>query len=482
VICHGIVLGSDGQKMSKSLRNYPDVNEVFESDGSDAMRWFLMSSPILRGGNLVVTHEAIREATRNVLLPYWSSYYFFTLYANAVKKPDFKPRLINILDVTNLETLDSYILAVTHNLVADMTDCLEDFKISESCALIQEYLDTLTNWYIRNTRSRFWDEDETAFNVLYTCLELVSRVMAPLAPMITEKVWRGLVSISDTANLPESVHLAEWPHIASVSSKLESTSRHTESHNVLSQLKNDDLIATMSKVRHIVTAGLSVRKLHNIRVRQPLASITVYASKHSSLSKYSTLIEKELNIKEVQFVGLNEIDESEVAVSKVLVVNARALGPRVGKNVQTIIKAAKAGSWTLTKSGHPVVTTDTGEDYTLTEAEYTMSQVEDSSKLAEGHFGAMVSGDDFIVVDTNLTTELENEGIARDLIREIQETRKTTGLEIDDRIDLALSLPLSLYTAAEAFKDMISAEALATSWTLSLVEKAEDQKITVKKA
>ena len=201
VICHGIVLGSDGQKMSKHLRNYPDVNGVFDKYGSDAMRWFLMSSPILRGGNLIVTAEGIRDTVRQVMLPVWSSYYFFTLYANAANGgAGFDARQLRADEVAGLPEMDRYLLARTRRLVLAAEKSLNEFAISDACDAVSDFIDVLTNWYIRNTRDRFWNEDASAFNTLYTVLEAFMRVLAPLAPMEAESVWRGLTG-------GESVHL-----------------------------------------------------------------------------------------------------------------------------------------------------------------------------------------------------------------------------------------------------------------------------------
>ena len=199
------MLGSDGQKMSKSLRNYPDVREVFDRDGADAMRWFLMSSPILRGGNLIVTERNIREGVRQVLIPLWNCWYFFALYANAAgytaqRRTD------------SQDPLDRYLLAKTHQYVADMTRQLDDYEIANACDSTRTFLDVLSNWYIRRSRERFWAADEPtvscrrggAFDTLYTVLETVARCAAPLLPLTTEEIWRGLTG-------ERSVHLTDWP-------------------------------------------------------------------------------------------------------------------------------------------------------------------------------------------------------------------------------------------------------------------------------
>ena len=195
-VSHGIVLGHDGLKMSKSLGNYPDVSEVFDRDGADAMRWFLMSSPILRGGNLVVTEVGIRDGVRQVLLPLWSSWYFFSLYANAAQGGvGYEAKW----STASQDVLDRYLLAKLRGFVQEVQEELDAYDVASACESVRGFLDVLSNWYIRRSRDRFWDTANTAsesrdsaFNTLYTTLEVVTRVAAPLLPFTTEEIWRGL--------------------------------------------------------------------------------------------------------------------------------------------------------------------------------------------------------------------------------------------------------------------------------------------------
>ena len=198
-VAHGIVLGSDGQKMSKSLRNYPDVTEVFDRDGSDAMRWFLMASPILRGGNLIVTEQGIREGVRQVLLPLWNAYSFLVLYAPKVGS----------WRTDSAHVLDRYILAKLAALRDDLTAEMEVCDISRACEHLRQFTEALTNWYVRRSRSRFWEEDVDAIDTLHTVLEVTARLAAPLLPSVTEIIWRGLTD-------GRSVHLTDWPQAGDV--------------------------------------------------------------------------------------------------------------------------------------------------------------------------------------------------------------------------------------------------------------------------
>ena len=241
-VSHGIVLGNDGRKMSKSLRNYPNVNEVFDTYGSDAMRWFLMASPILRGGNLVVTEQGIREGVRQALLPLWNSYYFFALYANAENYTAAR-------SLTSAHVLDRYILAKTKTAVEQIAAELDGYDIAAACQTLRDYLELLTNWYIRRSRSRFWEGDRAALDTLWTVLETVTRAAAPLLPMTAETIWRGLTGGA-------SVHLEDWPSVADWPS-------------------DPALAETMDLTRAVCSAALSLRKARQLRVRLPLASLTV---------------------------------------------------------------------------------------------------------------------------------------------------------------------------------------------------------------
>ena len=201
VSCHGIVLGNDGYKMSKSLRNYPDVSEVLDRDGSDAMRWFLMSSSVLRGGNLAVTEEGIRSGVREFLLPLWNSWYFFATYANAAKPGGYEATW----RTDSTDVLDRYILARLGDLVRDVRADLEGLDSTTASARLRDFAEVLTNWYIRRSRDRFWEGSNTeAFDTLYTVLETLTRVAAPLVPLVSERVWQGLTG-------GRSVHLQDWP-------------------------------------------------------------------------------------------------------------------------------------------------------------------------------------------------------------------------------------------------------------------------------
>ena len=450
VICHGIVLGSDGQKMSKHLRNYPDVNGVFNDFGSDAMRWFLMSSPILRGGNLIVTADGIRDTVRQVMLPVWSSYYFFTLYANAA---GYDARMLRADEVVKLPEMDRYLLARLRRLVEQTQHSLDNFYISDACDAVSGFIDVLTNWYIRNTRERFGAGDENAFNTLYTVLETFMRVLAPLAPMEAEAVWRGLTG-------GESVHLADWPFLAD-----EQTGEATELGRVL--VDDPALVDAMEKVREVVSGTLSMRKTKQIRVRQPLHKLTVVVENTDAVASYDEILKSELNVKNVELCTLEDAEAQGLKIINELRVNARVAGKRLRKDVQFAIKASKSGAWHVNADGAPVCETPNGE-IVLEEGEYELinSVEEKNAEEAANSVSAALPTGGFVILDTELNDDLIAEGYARDVIRAVQDARKAAGLEISDRIALTLTVPADDVAKVEQFKDLIASETLATSFNV----------------
>ena len=412
-VAHGILLGADGRKMSKSLRNYPDVYRVFDSYGSDAMRWFLMSAPVLRGGDMSVTEEGIRDTVRHVLLPLWNVWYFFSLYANA-EGHEAKRRT----DSSHL--LDRYVLAKTRDLVESATARMDAYDVSGACADVRAYLDVLTNWYVRRSRDRFWEADRDAFDTLYTVLETLSRVLAPLAPLTAEEIWRGLTG-------GRSVHLTDWPATADLPA-------------------DTDLVAAMDAARDVCSAGLSLRKARGLRVRQPLPALTAALPEAERLRPFADLVADEVNVKEVVVT-----DDVSAYSQQVLTVVPRALGPRIGGAVQQVIKAVKAGEWELV-DGRPVAA-----GVTLQEGEYEIRTVAADAE----HTAPLPGRDGVVVLDTDVTPELAAEGVARDVVRIVQQARREAGLNVSDRITLVVDAPDKVTNAVRAHETFVAGEVLA---------------------
>ncbi|WP_436522757.1 isoleucine--tRNA ligase [Actinoplanes sp. HUAS TT8] len=421
-LSHGILLGEDGRKMSKSLRNYPDVYGVFDSYGSDAMRWMLMSSPVLRGGDMPVTATAIRDSVRQVLLPLWNVWYFFSLYANAAHHAA-------TFRTTSTHLLDRYILAKTRELVEGVERQMDEYDISGASGSIRNYLDALTNWYVRRSRDRFWDGDPDAFDTLATVLETLCRVVAPLAPLTAEEIWRGLTG-------DRSVHLTDWPDASAFPA-------------------DRDLVASMDAIRDVASAALSLRKAKALRVRLPLARLTVARPDSRALTGLGDLLKDEVNVKDVVFT-----DDVAAYCEQVLTVVPRVLGPRVGKQVQPVIKAVKSGDWELV-DGSPVAA-----GVTLAEGEYELKLVAaDADNSAP-----LPAGGGVVVLDTAVTPELAAEGLARDVIRVVQQARRDADLDVSDRIALIVGASAAVEAAVEAHRPFVTGETLATSLVFAPVD------------
>ena len=403
--------------MSKSLKNYPDVSEVLDRDGADALRWFLMSSSVIRGGNLVVTEEGIRESVRQFLLPLWSTYYFFSLYAGETE-PTRRADSNHILD--------RYLLAKTSELIETVQGYFDEFDVPMAAAAIRDFADVLTNWYVRRSRDRFWEgTDRDAIDTLYTVLETLCRVSAPLAPLVTEEVWRGLTG-------GESVHLTDWPNFAEFPA-------------------DPELVSTMDRIREIASSGLALRKTQGLRVRLPLQTLTVVVSDSTTVAKFTEILREELNVKSVSVVEMREESIGDFGITRRLSVNSRALGPRIGGQVQQVIAATKAGDWSI--EGEVV----TAGGIALQEGEYELVlDVADTAVAV-----SFLSSGGFVVLDTMVTPELSAEGMARDVIRAVQQTRKDRELDVSDRIRLEIETDAVTIVALREHVDLIAGETLA---------------------
>jgi isoleucyl-tRNA synthetase len=431
-IAHGILLGEDGRKMSKRLRNYPDPEAMFSAHGADAMRWFFMASPVLRGGDMITNEKGITEAVRAALLPLWNAWYFFALYANA----DRRRAELGRTDAPG--TLDRYVLAKTRQLVERVTEAMDAYDVSGACAAVEAYLDVLTNWYIRRSRDRFWgsgagDEagSQEAFDTLGTVLEVVCRVAAPLLPLVTEKVWQGLTGREgcNADNAPvTSIHLAAWPDASALPA-------------------DADLVADMDRVREVCSAAHSIRKANGLRARLPLASLTVAATGADRLKPYLELIADEVNVKSVTLTQ----DEDRFA-SRQLTVVFKVAAPRLGPATPATAAAAKRGDWELLDGGRARV----GESI-LQPGEFELRVQPREAATTR----ALAGQTGLVVLDTALSPDLVVEGLARDLVRVVQQQRRQLGLDVSDRIRLEVAGDAAVLVAVEAHREWIAEQVLA---------------------
>lgn len=438
VISHGIVLGSDGNKMSKSLQNYPDVTQVLDRDGSDAMRWFLMASPILRGGNLIVTEEGIREATRQAILPAWNVWHFFSLYANSATDGGNRPQGYQAqFRYESTDPLDQYILAATGTMLRNVKAGLDDYNVSGATETIRAFMETMTNWYIRRSRQRFFAEDPRALDTLFTVLEAFTRAAAPLMPLVAEEVWRGLTG-------GRSVHLTDYPD-----------ANLFPSGDAAVQLQE-----TMELVRTIASSASSLRKGANRRVRLPLGELTVVVPNVERFTKaFTEILADELNVKNIKLVDESETSAEDFGISQQLTVNARAAGPRLGKDVQTVIKSSKADDWSVSDEG-PVV----AGGIALQPAEYNLSTVvEEDPDNPESAVAVIPAG--FVILNTAVDQTLAAEGAARDVLRAVQSARRDAGLDVSDRINTIIAGPAAVIEAIRTHETLISTETLSLQVT-----------------
>jgi len=420
-ICHGVVLDDEGQKLSKRLKNYPDPEQMFETHGADALRWFLISSPILRGLDLNIDREGhgIREVVRLVLIPIWNAYHFFCLYANT---DGIRARV----RTDQTQVLDRYLLAKTRELVSEVESGLDRYDIPAACGAVTSFVDALNNWYIRRSRDRFWkaeldDDKRDAYDTLYTALVTLTTVASPLLPLVCEAIHRGLTDA-------ESVHLGDWPNAEDFPA-------------------DAGLVAAMDRAREVCSAALALRRSQNVRVRQPLRALVVAGARVAALEPFAELIRQELNVKDVVLTE----DIGSYATFR-LQLNARVVGKRLGKKTQETIRDAKAGHWKRIDAEHVEVA---GE------------------RLGAGEFDVLLepspgvvchplsSNDAIVSLDLSLDAELVQEGMARDVVRLVQQARREAGLHVSDRIHLELSVRGEWIAAVEHFRAYIAEQTLA---------------------
>ena len=418
-ICHGVVLDENRQKLSKRLRNYPDPLEFFDEYGADTMRWFLVSSTVLSGGDIVIPRLAktIAQTRREAISPLLNAYSFFTLYANL---EDFAPQLVNTAD----HPLDRYILVKLGELADRAGDSLSRYDIPGACRVTAQFMEVLTNWYIRRSRDRFWEESYSkskhdAFNTLYTVLVRCCEIAAPLLPILTEKLYRGLV---DT----RSVHLAEWPRPEA--------------------FPDDHALAReMDLVREACSAGLNVRERFRLRVRLPLKRAVIAHPDADTLRPHAATIADELNVRELEFsTDLSSFGSLQLKVDP-------RIGKRLGHKMKDVLAAARANDYELLEDGGAVVS---GETLSAQEFELQVICGNDGEAASFGRTGA-------IIVDISVDREQEQEGTARDLVRLIQNVRKDAGLEVSDRIALGIDGSAETLEAARKHADLIASQTLA---------------------
>jgi len=436
-IVNGLVLAEDGKKMSKSARNYTDPMEVMNEFGADALRLFLMDSACVKAEDLRYSDSGVKEVLKNVIIPLWNSYSFFVTYANIDRvRPDRAPE--------NPENpMDRWILSETQALVRQVTEQMELYDLQKGIDPIIEFIDSLNNWYIRRSRRRFWrpekkiDVDKRqAYQTLYSVLITLMQVAAPFIPFITEEIYRNLKA----KELPESVHLTDFPTY--------DPSR-----------RNPELEEKMGLTRRAVSMGRALRTLHSLKIRQPLKALHLVTKDQREkriLIEMEELIKDELNVRSVVFR-----ENEEELVEYTAKPNYKILGKQLGKDMKAAAARIEGLSMREIQSllEGATLSIEVGDRvFDLTEEGVIIARTE------RENLKVLNEGSLTVALDSELTEELIQEGMARDLVRGIQNLRKELDLEVTDRIELALFGTEQVKRAVELNEDTLKSETLAVSW------------------
>ncbi len=446
VIMNGLVLAEDGKKMSKSERNYTDPMVVMEEFGADALRIFLMRSAVVKAEDLRYSDDGVREVLKSVIIPLWNAYSFFITYANidGEEPTDTPERPEN--------PLDRWILSEAERLVADVTAWLEAYDMQKAIDPIVDFIDLLNNWYIRRSRRRFWrsendaDKDE-AYQTLRSVLLRLALTAAPIMPFISEEIYRNL----RTPEMPESIHLCDYP-----------VSR--------AEMRDLELERKMHVARQAVSMGRALRSMFNIKIRQPLRAlhlVTRNRDEKTILREMEELIRDELNVKDVIFR-----ENEEELVEFTAKANYRVLGKQLGKDMKSAaarIEALSPGEIQSLLEGATLSIDLDGRSVEVTE-ESIMVQRNEKENLKVLNEGSLT-----VALDPEISEELREEGMVRDLVRSIQNLRKEAGLAVTDRIRLYLDAPEQVQEAVKNFEDYLLSETLASR--LDWERRSDGQKI-----
>ncbi len=426
VIVNGLVLAEDGKKMSKRLKNYPDPTKMLDTYGADAIRLYMIYSPVVRAENLKFSENGVKQLMRDILIPLWNAYSFFVTYANV---DGFDEREVQMSELRSDNVLDRWIISSMETLIADVTAAMDVYDLQRSVRPFVKFIEDLTNWYIRRSRRRFWksqnDGDKLcAYRTLRYVLVQLAKVAAPFTPFIAEGIYRNLKGEGD----PESVHLCDFPTANAAARDL-------------------DLERRMADVQAVVELGRRLRADNDLKVRQPLSVLKVAGGDVKGLE---SLIEDELNVKAVQFVA----DETELCDVSYKA-NFKTLGKKCGPKMKAVAAAIAAmgnGEWG-TGNGEPKV------------IEGVEIAPEDVLVTRTPKAGLVVASDGPVVVglETALTPELVAEGLAREFVSHVQAMRKEADFEVTQRIRVTVEADDELKAAIEAHRDYVTAETLAVA-------------------
>jgi isoleucyl-tRNA synthetase len=430
VLCLGHILDKDGRKMSKHLGNVLEPMALMDQHGADAVRWYMLAAGSPWAARRV-GHDSINEVVRKTLLTYWNTVSFHALYANA---SNFEITQTPALSERPL--MDRWIISELNLLVKEVDAALEDFDSQIAGRALARFIDDLSNWYVRRSRRRFWDGETAALGTLHECLVTLTQLLAPLVPFITEQVWQELVIPADSKQ-PASVHLSNWPAVNAGAIDTE-------------------LAAQVALTRRIVELGRATRAESGIKIRQPLGRALIAASGWATLPEaMREQIADELNVQTLQDIATADGDLVDISVKA----NFKSLGAKFGGAVQEIAKAIAATDATvLVKTLRSAGTTTVGT-WQIALDDLVVTEVPKSGWSVSSHDGESVA------LDLELTPALIAAGNVREVIRFIQERRKSDGLDISDRINVKWNATDEMAAAIESDLGHISDEVLALSMT-----------------
>ncbi len=443
VIVNGLVLAEDGKKMSKRLKNYPDPNTMLDTYGADAIRLYMIYSPVVRAESLKFSENGVKQLMRDLLIPWWNAYSFFVTYANVDRFHD-----AEVVAPTSTNLLDRWIVSSMETLIHDVTAAMDAYDLQKSVRPFVQFVEDLTNWYIRRSRRRFWkstDDDDklSAYRTLRYVLVQLAKVAAPFTPFIAEEIYGNLKGASD----PESVHLCAFP-------------------TANAALRDRALEEAMASVQTVVKLGRQLRADSNLKVRQPLKALRLASASRASqamppetMAVLDALIKDELNVKAVdRDVRADDLCETTYKA------NFKTLGPKCGPKMKAVAAAiAKIGTDGRTDGG-------SGAPEPLpTEIEGVAIALDDILVTRHPKAGLVVASEGDLVVglETALTPELVSEGIAREFISRVQALRKEADFNVTDRIVVAVSCDDEVRKALEAHLEAVKGETLATSCEIS---------------
>jgi isoleucyl-tRNA synthetase len=438
-ICHGVILDSTGQKLSKRLNNYADPLELFDKYGSDALRVTMLSSNVVKGQELLIDKDGkmVFDQLRLFMKPIWNSYHFFCLYANIDNvKAEINYNSDNIID--------QYIISKLVISIKEIESSMDKFDIQESYNVISDFFEILNNWYIRRSRNRFWkaehDADKrSAYSCLYGCLEAMMRAASPLIPMLSEHIYQGL-------GHSDSVHLTDYPKLDNM--KI-----------------NHELVSVMDQVRDICSTALFIRSSENIRVRQPLQNLKIITNNSEPYKQFEDLIKDEINVKEVIYND-NLSDSADLKLS----LNFKVLGKRLPKKMKNFIKLSKSNEWSYENNILKI------SDEELLPEEYSLILEPRSIAGAK----SLSNNQGLIALDLKITQELESEGYARDLVRIIQQARRDAEFNVSDRIILNIESNGKLVDVINSHSNYICQQTLSELKTDSLQKDSFKAEFTTK--